>query len=51
MPRYIDIAELITQLRQAGVRCDTRQYLAANEVVLAFAAAGRDLTADGNALA
>jgi hypothetical protein len=51
MPGYVDIAELITQLRQAGVRCDTRQYLAANEVLLAFAAAGRDLTADANALA
>jgi len=51
MPRYVDVAELITQLRQAGVRCDTRQYLAANEVLLAFAAAGQDLTADANALA
>jgi hypothetical protein len=51
MPQSLDIAELIAQLREAGMRCDTRQYLAANEVLLTFAAAGRDLTADANALA
>ena len=46
-----DLAEFVEQLRQSGVRSDVRQYLAANQTLLAFAARGIDLTTDRRALA
>ncbi|MEJ0038948.1 MAG: hypothetical protein WDO68_23265 [Gammaproteobacteria bacterium] len=46
-----DLAQLIERLRHAGLRVDTRQYLAAHELLLAFAERGRDLQAEPQAYA
>jgi acyl carrier protein len=41
-----DLAELVERLRHVGLRVDTRQYLAAHQMLLAFAARGTDLQGD-----
>lgn len=45
-----DIAGLVEQLRAAGFHVDTRQYLTAHELLLAYAARGRRLEDDAAAL-
>jgi hypothetical protein len=47
----LDLADLMERLRGAGLRSDTRQYLAANELLLAYASRGRDLWGDPESLA
>src|SRR5664279_3158143 len=39
----IDLTVLVERLRLAGFRVDTRQYLTAHELLLAYAAGGRDV--------
>jgi hypothetical protein len=50
-PPPFDLAVLLERLRRVGLRTDVRQYLAAHEVLLAFAAQGRALEDDPQALA
>ncbi len=45
-----DLADLVERLRSAGFRVDTRQYLTAHELLLAWAARGRRLEDDTAAL-
>lgn len=45
-----DIADLVERLRAAGFRVDTRQYLTAHELLLAWAARGQRLEDDTEAL-
>ncbi len=47
----IDLTILVERLRTAGFRVDTRQYLSAHEMLLAFAARGRRLEDDVGVLA
>ena len=42
----LDLAQLVERLRLAGFRIDTRQYLAAHELLLAYAASGVRLEDD-----
>ena len=42
----LDLAQLVDRLRLAGLRVDTRQYLTAHELLLAYAAAGDRLDDD-----
>ncbi|MEO8751892.1 MAG: TIR domain-containing protein [Casimicrobiaceae bacterium] len=42
----IDLTVFVERLRTAGFRVDTRQYLSANELLLAYAARGTPLDAD-----
>ena len=49
-PPPFDLAVLLERLRRVGLRTDIRQYLAAHEVLLAFAAQGRALEDDPHAL-
>ena len=42
----LDLAQLVDRLRLAGFRIDTRQYLAAHELLLAYAASGVRLEDD-----
>src|SRR5262245_17412541 len=42
----LDLTALVEQLRLAGFRIDTRQYLTAHELLLALAAAGEQLDHD-----
>jgi hypothetical protein len=50
-PPPFDLAVLLERLRRVGLRTDVRQYLAAHEVLLGFAAQGRALEDDPQALA
>ena len=50
MAPAVDLADLVLRLRSAGFRVDTRQYLTAHELLLAYAARGRPLD-DSAALA
>ncbi len=45
-----DLADLVERLRAAGFRVDTRQYLTAHELLLAWAARGKRLEDDTAAL-
>ena len=47
----LDLALLVERLRLAGFRIDTRQYLAAHELLLAYAASGVRLEGDPQRLA
>ena len=49
--RIPDLAVLVRHLRDAGMRVDVRQYLAAHEMLLAFAADRKNLLNDRAALA
>ena len=49
--RIPDLAVLVRRLRDAGMRVDVRQFLAAHEMLLAFAAERKNLLDDLDALA
>ncbi len=51
MEPALDLAALVSHLRNAGLRVDTRQFLAAHEMLIAYAARGRRLVEDPLALA